>query len=123
MTKRILVVDDNPQMRSLLRHMLKTEGYEVDEAGDGDQALEKASEANPDLLITDIIMPGKEGFETIIDMRQAYPDLKIIAISGGNVSSPQDYLKCAAELGADRSLVKPIKKEQLISCVKELLPN
>jgi len=123
MTKRILVVDDNPQMRSLLRHMLKTEGYEVDEAGDGDQALEKASEANPDLLITDIIMPGKEGFETIIDMRQAYPALKIIAISGGNVSSPHDYLKCAAELGADRSLSKPIQKERLISCVKELLPH
>ncbi len=121
MAYRILVVDDNPQMRSLLRHMLKAEGYEVDEAEDGVQAIDMAAEMPPDLLITDIVMPGKEGFETIIDMRGAHPGLKIIAISGGRVSGANDYLKYAEELGAHRALAKPIKKELLLACLKELL--
>ncbi len=85
---RILVIEDEIQVRRLTRQMLELEGFEVLEAGDGDTGLQMFAENSIDLVITDIIMPGKEGIETILELKQKRPDIKIIAISGGGRIGP-----------------------------------
>ena len=74
-----------------------------------------------DMVITDIIMPDKEGLEIILEMKKTHPDLKIIAISGGGRISPESYLECARHFGASRVFQKPFKQKELISAVKELM--
>ena len=76
-----------------------------------------------DLIITDILMPEKDGFETIIDMRRDNPELKIVAISGGFFSSPQNYLTAAKGIGANYTLQKPFGMNELVNAVSNLLEN
>ena len=80
---RILIIDDEPNMRSMLRRMLHKAGHQVSEAGDGAEGIDSYERDPPDLVITDILMPKKEGIETIIALHRADPDLPVIAISGG----------------------------------------
>ncbi len=118
---RILVVDDEIEIRHLLRQMLEREGYEVSEAPDGEVAV-RLFRADPfDLVITDIIMPEKEGIKTIFELRHDYPNVKIIAISGGSRVEPQAYLDTAEAFGAVRSFVKPFSTLEMIQTVRELL--
>ena len=119
--KRILVIDDDDQFREMLRFMLEREGYEVNEGFDGEIGLNLQKEKPFDLAITDIIMPNKEGIGTIVDLRANYPDLKIIAISGGGRIVPNDYLKIAERLGAHGTLSKPFKRKELVLIVKDVL--
>jgi CheY-like chemotaxis protein len=79
---RILVVDDEDQMRTMIRQMLEKSGYEVTEARNGREAICRYRERPSDVVITDLIMPEKEGIETIMEFRHEHPDVKIIAISG-----------------------------------------
>ncbi len=118
---RILVVDDDEQIRFMLRIILEREGYEVTDAPNGKWALALLVDAPADLVIIDIIMPVKEGIQTIIELRRDYPDLKIIAISGGGYVSAQQYLDSAVEFGADCTLAKPIPRADLLKAVRELL--
>ncbi|MCH8154484.1 MAG: response regulator [Proteobacteria bacterium] len=93
-------------------------------AGDFDTVgglLERVEENRPDLIITDIIMPEKEGVETIIALRRADPDLPIIAISGGGRLDATDFLTMAGKLGARRTLSKPFRRDQLLEAVGECL--
>jgi YesN/AraC family two-component response regulator len=119
---RILIIDDNDQFREVLSTMLKMAGYnEIEEAADGNIGM-KLFRQNPfDLIITDIIMPEKEGLEMITELTRDYPGMKIIAMSGGGSTGPQDYLTMAKYLGASRTLVKPFKHEELIAVVQEVL--
>jgi DNA-binding NarL/FixJ family response regulator len=82
----------------------------------------KLYRANPtDLIITDLIMPEKEGIETIMELKKDFPDVKIIAISGGGRSKPESYLNLAKQLGAKRVFPKPIDREELLNAIRELL--
>ncbi len=120
---RILVIDDDDQMRVLLRQVMEWAGYEVMEAEDGREGMQKHRRQPADLVITDLIMPEQEGLETISLLRKEYPQTKIIAISGGGRIGPEAYLPAAQELGADRVFSKPFDVRELAGAVKELLDN
>ncbi len=118
---RILIIDDEPNMLSMLRRMLHQAGHQVSEAGNGTEGIDSYERDPPDLVITDIIMPKKEGIETIIALHRADPDLPIIAISGGGRSGGVDFLSSAEKLGAHHTLSKPFRGDQLLSAVSECL--
>jgi len=118
---RILIIDDEAQIRLMLRMTFEDEGYEVVEASDGAEGIELFTCNPTDCVITDIIMPEKEGIETILELKKLDPELKIIAISGGGKSSPDDYLAAAERLGANRTFFKPIDRAELVTAVRELL--
>ena len=118
---RILVIDDDDTVRLSVRLSLEDAEHQVDEAADGAAGLERLKIQPADLVVTDIFMPEKEGLETIDEIRRDYPDVKIIAISGGGCIEPQDYLEIARQLGADRALFKPFDIQLLVDMVDELL--
>lgn len=118
---RILIIDDDLQIREMLRQMLEFEGYEVIEASNGKDALKLQQGTPADLVITDLIMPEKEGIETIRDLRKMFPEIKIIAMSGGGVVGPESYLKIAKSLGAQKTFVKPIERKVLLDGIREVL--
>ena len=117
---RILVIDDDPQLRSLLRRCFERRNHEVIEASDGNMGLEVYRSEGADVIITDLIMPGKEGMETIMELRRDFPDSKIIAISGGGRVAPQSYLQLAKGIGASRAFSKPFDLDQILAAVEEL---
>ena len=119
--ERILVIDDDDQYREMLQDTLQREGYEVTGAPDGEVGLRLQHQQQFDLVITDIIMPNKEGIGTIMELRKHYPELKIIAISGGGKLVPNDYLEIAEKLGANCSLAKPFKRAEFLGTVSDLL--
>jgi CheY-like chemotaxis protein len=119
----ILVVDDDTQVLDVMSEMLHLEGHKVSVAENGRQAVDQIREANFDLVITDLIMPEKEGLETIADIRKGRTDLPIIAISGGGRVGPMDYLETARFIGADATLAKPFGRQELISTVSDLLAS
>ena len=120
-TKDILIVDDEEQMRLALRRMLEREGYSVREAENGNKAIRLHREKQADLIITDIIMPDKEGLGTIVEIKSEFPHTKIFAMSGGGKNSPDQYLRMANGLGVDRVFVKPFNREDILSAVAEVL--
>ncbi len=114
---RILIIDDEDELRSMLRQMLEQAGHAVTEAVNGAVGIQLYEQDRPDLIITDIIMPEKEGVETIIALRQADPNLPIIAISGGGRLEATDFLTMAKKLGARHTLSKPFRRDQLLEAV------
>lgn len=117
----ILIIDDEPQIRSMLKLMLERDGYEVAEAPDGREGI-KIHRQNPaDLIITDLIMPNKDGIGMIIELRKEFPDVKIIAMSGGGLNKPEGYLRGAKKLGAACTLTKPIDRDELLRAIKDVL--
>jgi CheY-like chemotaxis protein len=118
---RILVIDDEDEMRAMIRQLLEGEGYEVSEAPDGEIGMRKYKSKPCDLVITDIFMPVKEGIGTIVDLRRDFPDLKIIAITGGSRYSPEDFLSAAKAVGATRTFAKPFDLKEFLAAIKELL--
>jgi CheY-like chemotaxis protein len=115
---RILVVDDEEPVRRCLRAVLEEGGYSVAEAADGLQAIEELQRATPDLVITDLVMPGQEGIETIQALRRDHPSIGIIAISGAGEGR---YLPMARLLGADATLPKPANPERVLAEVERIL--
>jgi len=118
---KILVLDDEPSILLMIKKMLEKEGHEVYVAINGIEGMELFEEKKPDMVITDIIMPGKEGLETILELRKNHPGLKIIAISGGGRIGPQGYLPSAKYLGADMVFQKPLVQKEFIMAVSLLL--
>jgi len=118
---RVLVIDDDETSRLLLRETLEDEGYEVEEASDGKIGVGLYRQNPTDLVITDLIMPGQEGIETILELRQDFPGIRIIAISGGGTGVSTNYLEVAKKLGARHTLTKPIKAEELLAAIRDLL--
>ena len=117
----ILVVDDDTQVLDVMSEMLKLEGHHVTLAENGKQAVEQVEAEDFDLVITDLIMPEKEGLETIADIRKLRGPVPIIAISGGGRIGPTDYLETARFIGADATLAKPFGRDELITAVSDLL--
>lgn len=118
---KILVVDDEPAILLMLKKMLEKAGHEVDIASNGNEGIILFEKNKHNLLITDIIMPEKEGMETIIELRKKYPGLKIIAISGGGRISPEGYLPGAKLLGANMVFQKPLIQKEFLEAVAILL--
>ncbi|MEZ5071510.1 MAG: response regulator [Bacteroidales bacterium] len=119
--KRILIIDDEVQILMMLKKMLERSGYEVDLAANGHEGLRLLQETGADLVITDIIMPEKEGLETIREMQALEPGLKMIAISGGGKVNAESYLQMARGFGAQKVLSKPFTKKEVLDAVDSLL--
>lgn len=117
----ILVIDDDASVREVVSEMLKLEGYEVTIAANGREAIRLLDAGRFDLVITDLIMPEKEGIETIAEIRRTHASLPILAISGGGRIGPSDYLETARYLGADATLAKPFARQELLTTVDSLL--
>jgi len=119
---RVLIVDDDQLIREMLQQILEREGYETSTAVNGNDAILKFIEYKPHLVVTDIIMPEKEGLEIIQVFLRKDPFIKIIAISGGAYyNDTRDVLKMAKVLGAHATLSKPITKSEFVNEVKKLV--
>ncbi|NQV98733.1 MAG: response regulator [Rhodospirillales bacterium] len=118
---RILVIDDEEMIRYTVRTALEMDSHDVLEAENGLQAMDIVQKNNFDLIITDIIMPEKEGIQTIIDIRGKFPDVPIIAITGGDPKRRKLYSDSATVMGANSILFKPFSDEKLIGAVNDCL--
>ncbi len=118
---RILIVDDEELVRAAFVLLLERDGHEVREASNGVEALARIRKQLPDLVVTDLVMPEKDGFETIRDIRNISPSLKIIAISGGAPIGSRDTLQFATNMGVDETFAKPIDRAKFLSSVSRLL--
>jgi CheY-like chemotaxis protein len=119
---RILIVDDDDSFRKMLVLTVQKFGHHVIAAVNSKEAL-KLHAAEPfDLVITDLIMPDKEGLETIMELRRKEPGLRIIAMSGGGRINATDFLRIAKAFGADRTFTKPFLSAELAAAIDELLP-
>jgi CheY-like chemotaxis protein len=119
---RILLIDDDAVARGMLKKLLEDAGHHVQEGADGAVGMKLFREDPADVVITDIVMPEKEGIETIIELRREFPDVKIIAVSGGGDRLSSDScLRTAEVAGASRILAKPLNVSDLLSSVDELL--
>ena len=133
MAKKILIIDDEKDVRIVLREDLQRAGYEALVAADAREGLDKLADEGIDLVITDVIMPGMDGVATVEKIREGYPDVPIIVISGGGNVAPMDYepgaistsayLASASNAGADRTLTKPFERQELVKVVDELLSD
>ena len=120
-TLRALVIDDDELVREAIVAILKSVNLDVIAACDGKEGMQ-IFESNPtDLVITDIVMPNKEGLETILELRSRDSDVKILAISGGGQVAGPKYLQLAEKMGADRTLPKPFTPKEVLTIVTELL--
>jgi CheY-like chemotaxis protein len=116
----ILLIDDEEPFRCVLRQVLRNAGYEVVEASNGAEGIRYFHEKPADMIITDIIMPEKEGIETIIELKKEHPDVKLIAMSGGGWYGTDIDFDMAKKLGA-HTLNKPFALQELLDVVNELL--
>ena len=122
--KNILVIDDDAQFNKMLCLILTEAGYTVSSAEDGDAGMKIFRQEAPDLVITDIYMPEKEGFETIIELRSVNPDIKILVISGGLTQMGMaETFSLAETFGANAVLAKPFDMNTILSTVSRLLVN
>jgi DNA-binding NtrC family response regulator len=117
----ILIIDDEVQIREMLGQMLTREGYLVAYAPNGKEGMKVCRSQTVDLIVTDIIMPEKDGIEMILELKHDFPKLKVIAISGGGRLGPDGYLEMAKKLGAHRTFFKPFNRKEILDAVKELL--
>jgi len=118
---KILIIDDDPSILTMLKRMLEKAGYEVDIASNGSEGLKKIESSPPDLLVTDIVMPEKEGLELISYLRGKIPGLKIVAISGGGRFHYEGYLTSAKLLGADLTFQKPLAHKEFVQAISDLI--
>jgi DNA-binding response OmpR family regulator len=121
MSKKILIIDDDELIRLTIKNTLKKLGCIVLEAENGNTGLAVFKKEKPDLVITDMLMPDKEGLETISEIRTINPSAKIVAMSGGGSSKNMAFLQLAQKMGADKIMSKPIKPDELLNTLKSLL--
>ena len=127
----ILIIEDDNDVREAIKDVLEHAGYNVDTAASGNEAIEFQRKQPAQVIVTDIIMPGKHGIDTILEMQEEFPAVKIIAISGGGgfgrpaykpeANMTTVYLTAAKEAGADRVFAKPFDRKELIQAVEDLL--
>lgn len=118
---RILLVDDEQDFRRIVSRMLTAGGHQVEEAVDGRQAIEAYRARPSDLVLADLYMPDVDGVEAIIRLRHEFPEVRIIAVSGGGYLGKDDVLKIAAGVGAQATLTKPLEKKTLLAAVEKVL--
>lgn len=118
----ILVVEDDKPLRDLLASLLGERGYDVETAEEGSAALEMMAQKRFDIVISDIIMPGKEGIETIREIRSLHPDVQIIAMSAGGSMGNATVLEHARMIGAHESIRKPVDLKAFVTTVERMSP-
>lgn len=116
---RIIVIDDHYAMRQTIREILEDQGHEVFEAPDGDSGIQLQRRCRVDLVITDIFMPQKEGMSTIRELSAEFPELPVIAMSGGtrDLTAPEGFIDLARRFGACATLTKPFQIADLLGVV------
>ena len=119
--RRILVIDDDDQTRRMLRQALERAGYEVIEARDGREGVQRYHTSSADLILTDVMMPGKEGIEAIFALQHEATPVKIIAMSGGGYMGDLTFLQIAERVGARRTFEKPFELRELLEAIREVL--
>lgn len=119
---RILIIDDDDMFRDMLKSMIEKNGYDVVSASDGKEGMDLYRKEPTDLIITDIIMPNKEGVELIFEFERDFPDAKIIAISGGGKGSAGGYLDAVSNIpNVKFAFQKPFPMDELLTAVKKLV--
>jgi DNA-binding response OmpR family regulator len=116
---KILVIDDDMLLLRTMSRILAADGHDVVTASEGERAMSLFHSAQPDLVITDIVMPGQEGMETILKLRRGDNPVKIIAVSGTDA----EMLETARLIGADDILEKPFRAQELVNRVRALSPS
>ncbi len=119
--KTILLIDDDQQFRDYMYDMLIDQNYHVLLAENGEAGLTQYSSNKPDIIITDIVMPEKEGIEVVLTIRDKDPEIPIVAISGGNFGNAASYLKMVSKLGVNATLGKPFSKDEILEVLDDLL--
>jgi DNA-binding response OmpR family regulator len=127
---RVIIIDDEEDIRVVLKEVFLRAGYDVDVACDAEEGLSLMRERRADLAIVDVIMPGKDGVEAAYEIRMEFPNTKIIVISGGGNVAPLEYepatiktsayLASATAIGADLTMTKPFDRQELLKAAREL---
>lgn len=120
---KILVVDDDREIRDLMKHALGLAGYDVLTAADGLEANTALANTRIDAIITDLIMPEKDGMQLIGELRKTHPELRVVAMTGGGHIPTEQYFKVARAFGAHALLSKPFTHSELIETMAKLLPK
>lgn len=116
---RVIVIDDHYAMRQTIREILEDQGHEVLDAPDGEAGIQLQRRSRADLVITDIFMPHKEGMSTIRELCLEFPELPVVAMSGGNrdLTNPEGFIELARRFGARGTLSKPFQIADLLAVV------
>jgi len=127
---RVIIIDDEEDIRCALKEVFVRAGFDVEVASNADEGLDLLRQKKADLVVTDVIMPGKDGVEAVYEIRMEFPNTKIIVISGGGNVAPLDYqpgsiatsayLASASAVGADMTLTKPFDRQELIRAARTL---
>jgi DNA-binding NtrC family response regulator len=118
----VLVIDDDPALRDVMTVILESIGHRVVTAANGSRGLEAFRREKPELVITDILMPEKDGIESLREIRRMAPEMPVIAMSGGTAAGNMYFLTVAHKLGASATIEKPFRREQLLSVIRQVLP-
>jgi two-component system response regulator (stage 0 sporulation protein F) len=118
---KILLVEDDDLVRDMLAQVLKRASHDVESATNGEEATEILKKSEPDIMVTDIIMPKKSGITLISEVKNKHPKMEIIAISGGGRLDPTGYLDLSESLGATVSFEKPVDNSALLMAIELLL--
>jgi DNA-binding NtrC family response regulator len=118
----ILLIDDEPALREILSRVLTDAGHRVVGAGNGKEASKALTMSAFDVVVTDVIMPEKDGMQVISEVRKKFPEVRIIAMSGGGHVSRDQYLKIAKGLGAHAVLEKPFANQTLLDTIQAVTP-
>lgn len=118
---RILLIDDDPWVLKIFQQILEAEGHEIITASNGQEGLDIFRQNQADLIITDMVMPVKDGLKMIMELDKEFPNVPTIAISGGGVIEPERYLTLAESIGTRKTLTKPVTKDDLLEAVNEVL--
>ncbi len=117
----VCVVDDDPTVRQTICSMLESAGYQTSQAHDGKAGLREIERSAAAVAVLDIIMPDHEGIETIALVKERFPNVQILAISGGGTVGPETYLTMARGMGADATLAKPFRADKVLPIVADLI--
>src|SRR5688572_26760219 len=118
---RVLVADDDPIQRAILTELLDVAGLGCEEACDGDEALRALNRRPADLVILDMLMPGKDGIEVLTQIKRRWPQTRVLTISAGGLMSSQQLLHLSRGLGADATMPKPLRRGEFVTAVRKLL--
>ena len=121
--KKILVIDDDDFVRGMVCNALRKENFLVEEAQNGNEGVSKSRSFKPEVVITDMLMPDKEGIETILEIKAVNKDIKVIAMSGGGASKNMTFLEMAKKVGAEQVLSKPFKPSAMIEAIRSVLSS
>ena len=120
-TKKILVIEDDEQFLGFVAELLTNEGFDVIKAENGKEGIKVVEKNEPDLILTDLLMPEKDGVRVISEVRSKYSHIPIIAMSGGQSVFSPVFLEAASSLGAAQTLTKPFSDEELIESINSVL--